>query len=184
MNRKSFQIKDEWATLITTRLLASKDIDRLEGMNSGNQKTVIPTVEMKYEVKTTVYCKDWSYKDYPMDTQTCDISFGSAPGSSIFTLYKEPGIYRHPNAYRAVNFNITIDFFEKNTSHHGNYVGMKIIMKRLEMSFLLKYYAPCAAIVLVSEIGFIIPVTVIPGRVALLVTQFLTLINLFIYEMA
>ena len=32
-------------------------------------------------------------------------------------------------------------------------------------------------------IGFIIPVTVIPGRVSLLVTQFLTLINLFIHQM-
>ena len=37
--------------------------------------------------------------------------------------------------------------------------------------------------VLVSEIGFVVPITAIPGRVALLVTQFLTLVNLFIYQM-
>ena len=183
MNRQSFKLKEEWASLITTRILTTKNINELDEKNDNTYECSIPTVEMKYEVKTTVYCKEWSYKDYPMDTQTCYISFGSASGSTIFTLYKEPGIYSHPNAYKAVNFNITIDFFEKNTSHHGNYVGMKIMMKRLEMSFLLKYYAPCAAIVLVSEIGFIIPVTVIPGRVALLVTQFLTLINLFIHQM-
>ena len=39
-------------------------------------------------------------------------------------------------------------------------------------------------IVLVAEIGFIIPASAIPGRVALLVTQFLTLINLFIHQMS
>ena len=49
--------------------------------------------------------------------------------------------------------------------------------------YMMKYYIPTMAVVLVSEIGFVIPLTAIPGRVALLVTQFLTLVNLFIYQM-
>ena len=65
----------------------------------------------------------------------------------------------------------------------NNRVGMEITMQRLTTSFFLKYYIPCVAIVLVSEIGFIIPLTAIPGRVALLVTQFLTLTNIFINSM-
>ena len=46
------------------------------------------------------------------------------------------------------------------------------------------YYIPSILIVLVSEIGFVVPVTAIPGRIGLLVTQFLTLINLFIHQMS
>ena len=39
------------------------------------------------------------------------------------------------------------------------------------------------AIVVVAQISFIIPMSAIPGRVALVVTQFLTLTNIFIHEM-
>ena len=48
--------------------------------------------------------------------------------------------------------------------------------------FLYMYYLPCMAIVLVSQISFIIPLSSIPGRVALVVTQFLTLTNIFIHQ--
>ena len=181
LNRKSFQIKDEWATLITTRLLTSKDIDHLEGRNSGNQKS--PTVEMKYEVKTTVFCEGWSYIKYPMDSQTCDVKFGSASASSIFKLFDKPENKHSQNTYDAVNFKMQILFFDQNHNDTSNHVGIKIKMTRLTISFILKYYAPCIAIVLVSEIGFVIPASAIPGRVSLLVTQFLTIINLFIYQM-
>ena len=56
-------------------------------------------------------------------------------------------------------------------------------MHRIRQSFYVKYYIPCGAIVLVSQLGFFIPVTAIPGRVSLLITLFLSLINLLIYQM-
>ena len=88
-------------------------------------------------------------------------------------LYTEPS-WSHWDQDKAEKLDATA--FKFNTWKEVNFNFML-------PSFLLKYYAPCAAIVLVSEIGFIIPVTVIPGRVGLLVTQFLTLINIFIHQM-
>ena len=61
-------------------------------------------------------------------------------------------------------------------------VGFNLTMKRVQQPYLLKYYLPCIAIVTVTQISFYIPPDAIPGRVALLVTQFLTLTNLFISE--
>ena len=61
-------------------------------------------------------------------------------------------------------------------------VGFNITMKRVQQPYLLKYYLPCIAIVTVTQISFYIPPDAIPGRIALLVTQFLTLTNLFISE--
>ena len=61
-------------------------------------------------------------------------------------------------------------------------VGFNITMKRIQQPYLLKYYLPCIAIVTVTQISFYIPPDAIPGRIALLVTQFLTLTNLFISE--
>ena len=62
-------------------------------------------------------------------------------------------------------------------------IKMAIKMTRLGTSYMVEYYLPCIGIILVSEIGFVIPVTAIPGRIGLLVTQFLTLTNLFIHQM-
>ena len=183
LNRQSFKLKDEWASLITTRVVTTKTINHLDGKNKNAYELSIPTVEMKYEVKTTIYCNHWSYYDYPMDHQRCNVSIGSASASSVFTMYTESRNYKCQFNYTAVNFNITTECLDQGKSEGSNKVVIEIMMRRLEMSFLLKYYAPCAAIVLVSEIGFLIPVTAIPGRVSLLVTQFLTLINLFIHQM-
>ena len=183
-NRQSFKMKEEWASLITTRILASKHINELDGMNNTEYEFSIPTVEMRYLVKTTVYCKKWTYSNYPMDHQTCDVAFGSLSGSSEFTLYNTPDNDSRPNNYKAANFDITISYLDRDENPGCNRVGMTFRMQRLTTSFFFKYYGPCTAIVLVSEIGFIIPVTAIPGRVGLLVTQFLTLINLFIHQMS
>ena len=61
--------------------------------------------------------------------------------------------------------------------------GFKIKLERIIQPYLLQYYIPCATIVLVSMISFLIPLTAIPGRVALVVTLFLTLTNIFTAEM-
>ena len=62
-------------------------------------------------------------------------------------------------------------------------VGFDIEMERILKPYIMEYYLPCVASILVSHIGFVIPVKSIPGRAALLVTQFLSLINLFIAGM-
>ena len=135
---------------------------------------------MKYEIQTIVFCS-FDHSDYPMDEQQCNITFGSSSSGAIFLL-NETHRQQHPShTYQAANFHVTISLFDEKS--FNNNVGIKIEMRRITTSFILKYYIPCVAIVLVSAIGFVIPASAIPGRIALLVTQFLTLINLFIYQM-
>ena len=78
-------------------------------------------------------------------------------------------------SYEAADFNVLVSFFDKETTSGNTVVGIGFTMDRMTFSFILKYYIPCMAIVILSIIGFIIPVSALPGRVALLVTQFLTL---------
>ena len=61
--------------------------------------------------------------------------------------------------------------------------GFNIELTRIFRPYLFQYYLPTAAIVIVSHISFMIPLSSIPGRVALMVTQFLTLTNIFILNM-
>merc|ERR1719510_1340151 len=43
---------------------------------------------------------------------------------------------------------------------------------------------PCATIVIISQISFLIPPEQVPGRISLLVTTFLILVNIFIGQQA
>ena len=139
---------------------------------------------MRYAIKTTVYCT-FEHSAYPMDEQRCDITFGSSSSGAIFVLNETHRKQQPSNTYEAANFDVSITFCDDQKIQGINNVGIKIQMKRVTTSFILKYYIPSMAIVFVTIMGFIIPVsaTLDNGRVALLVTLFLTLINLFIYHM-
>ena len=58
-------------------------------------------------------------------------------------------------------------------------VGFKLILKRYFNKHFLNYYVPSSTFVVVSWASFIIPPDVIPGRMGLLITLLLVLVNLF-----
>ena len=169
-NRTYLKQDEEWKSLISSKILGG-------GTNN---------IELKYEMKFTVYCSFY-YSRYPMDQQTCTVGIGSASKSEIFVLDPAPdvkdAIYHVKNAYISDNFDMMIGFVDNGIKNGSNTIEIRIEMCRLLTSFLYMYYVPCITIVFVSLIGFVIPVSAIPGRIGLLVTQFLTLTNLSIYQM-
>ena len=168
-NRTYFKQDEEWKSLISSKIL-----------------TATNEVELRYEMKFAVYCR-FDHSTYPMDKQTCNVSIGSASNSEIFVLHPVPvdinGTYHVKNKYRADNFDMAIQFYDNGIDYGNNIIGIMVSMCRLPNAFIFMYYLPCITIVLVSLIGFVIPVSAIPGRIALLVTQFLTLTNLSINQM-
>ena len=182
-NRTSSQ-NDERILLMGSKILSSEKRSELnEKIGEGDQHSKTG-IELRYEIKTTVFCT-FDYSAYPMDIQRCNITFGSGCSGAIFVL-NEMHHEQHPtNTYEAANFDISIWYYDGKTSQNNNNVAIEIELRRMTASFILKYYIPCMAIVLVSIISFIIPVsvTVDVGRVSLLVTLFLTLITLFISHM-
>ena len=66
-----------------------------------------------------------------------------------------------------------------------NVTDMKvdIVLERQVAKYIYQYYIPSVTIVIATSFSFIIPLSAIPGRVALIVTQFLTLTNIFINQM-
>ena len=61
-------------------------------------------------------------------------------------------------------------------------VAFKITLTRTLRPFLMKYYLPSIAIVISSQISFVIPIQSLPARTALVATMFLSLISLFISQ--
>ena len=83
----------------------------------------------------------------------------------------------------SLGFIITKNLEEGLDGNKDAYVGITFKMVRILSPFIFQYHLPAAAIVFVSQVSFIIPPSAIPGRIGLLATLFLTLINLFINHM-
>ena len=58
-------------------------------------------------------------------------------------------------------------------------VGFKLRLERNYNKHILSYYLPSLLIVLLSWVSFVIPPEAIPGRMALLITLILVLVNMF-----
>ena len=56
--------------------------------------------------------------------------------------------------------------------------GFDIKLQRIIQPYVFQYYFPCAAIVIISLISFLIPLSAIPGRVGVMVTQFLSMTSI------
>ena len=87
--------------------------------------------------------------------------------------------------YHSVNFDVKASVVEimKSETNGLQTVGLDIKLSRVIHPFMMKYYMPCNLIIVVSQCSFIIPLTALPGRVALIVTQFLTLTSIFLQQM-
>ena len=64
------------------------------------------------------------------------------------------------------------------TLYERSVAGFQFSLKRRRNPILINTYLPCMMLLLISFIGFFIPVDMIPGRMALLVTIFLMLVNI------
>ena len=91
-------------------------------------------------------------------------------------------MYHKTESYTISNFDMTIRFVDEGEPVGSNTVGMDVEMSRLLTSFVMIYYIPCIAIVIACSLSFVMP-DYPEGRAGLLVTLFLTLTNLFIYQM-
>ena len=118
----------------------------------------------------------FDFSSFPFDTNRCTfLQFGN--DGSVLSLAA---------AENRIEWSHEIDGFKIEIGNVGqlgkNSAGFNIAIKRMIEPYLYQYYLPCIAIVAVSQISFLIPLNAIPGRVALVVTQFLTLTNIFMHQ--
>ena len=163
---------------------------------------LIPNITTLYAEKSwtaTLLCK-FDFRRFPFDTQHCKFRQRFQSTSDVVKLFlfspfaskwannqtrdgKMDWIYTGEGVRVTITPIGTLTDPTTITQNSTGDFGFNITLQRISQAYLFQYYFPCAAIVVVSHISFVIPLTAIPGRVALVVTQFLTLTNIFIYEM-
>ena len=134
-----------------------------------------------FEARATVFC-DFNYFRYPMDTQTCDFVMSSAypfPDIVIFKLESSEFGTTFNNS-NTDDFILDITFNDIVNGFSG--ISFVLRLERCLLPYMMKYYLPCMAMVIVSFISFLLALNSIPARVALLVNVFLTLTNILIAQ--
>ena len=87
------------------------------------------------------------------------------------------------NGLKNEKFDVVVQPLVKNvymteTNETFSLTGFELVMKRSLTPFIINVYIPTYLLTTASFIGFLIPVEVVPGRMALLVTIFLMLVNM------
>ena len=174
----ALKIRSEWISMISAKVLVPNDLSNLRDQDSTS-----PNIEVTYQIKSSVYCS-FDHSKYPMDKQECNVTIGSNSYGAIFVLDDTDENNENAMIYSTSNFDISSTIFDNNRHDSGNNtIGISVVLTHGVEPYLFKYYIPSIAIVTISMMGFTMPLTALPERVALLVTQFLTLTELFIHEM-
>ena len=112
-------------------------------------------------------------------------SYSHQSDEVTFGIYKFKNLLNEQSATATVlGYNAKAEKLDAWISNYGedekySNVGFKIKLKREYVRHVINYYMPSGIFVLVSWISFLIPPDVIPGRMGLLITVLLVLINLF-----
>eukprot|EP00095_Tigriopus_kingsejongensis_P000172 maker-scaffold487_size158652-snap-gene-0.40 protein:Tk00172 transcript:maker-scaffold487_size158652-snap-gene-0.40-mRNA-1 annotation:"gamma-aminobutyric acid receptor subunit delta-like" len=144
-------------------------------------------VEYNIKVTVTFSCR-MVFDDYPFDSHTCTFLVGSyyytkdvVTCKSTFDNPLENDPSRQRNLQHHIEFSNLTNEYKVIELSSGEYMacGFQIHMRRKRYQLIFQIYLPCILFVCVSWVSFLIRPLVVPGRMALLVTLFLVLVNIF-----
>ena len=160
-----------------TTLIFAKGESTLWPATEPNETKII----QEMDVRISLFC-DFDFAMFPLDTQYCRLMESNEDDGGLELLLSPRTSKEEVNTLIKDGFNFT-STMQEYTDKNNTFVGLKIKIQRIISPYVYQYYLPCAAIVVVAQISFIIPPSAIPGRIGLLATLFLTLSNMFISHM-
>jgi len=141
------------------------------------------TINYELGVRITISCR-MNFDDYPLDAHTCQFQVGSYYDTKETVTCKAHFIY-NVERQRSLQHFLTIEDlpeeFHTVVIPSGNYsaCGFQVRLQRKQMQSMFQVYLPSCMFVIVSWVSFMVKPEVVPGRMAMLVTLFLVLINIF-----
>ena len=130
-----------------------------------------------------VFCR-FDFSKYPFDEQICYFAMASYNLTVTIGTQKAWGYIRE-NQFDFGGYDLNRTYFSTDAEYNKEleanigFFGFQINMTRQIETYFYQYYLPCMTIVTTSIFSFIVPLTAIPGRVMIVVTQFLTLTTVF-----
>jgi len=141
------------------------------------------TIHYELGVRITISCR-MMFDDYPLDAHTCQFQVGSYYDTEKTVKCSSQYVYdesRQRSLQHFIEFEPLPERDQSVVLPSGTYAacGFQVKLVRKTMQYLVQVYLPSGMFVLVSWVSFLIKPEVVPGRMAMLVTLFLVLINIF-----
>ncbi|XP_040576873.1 glutamate-gated chloride channel subunit beta [Lepeophtheirus salmonis] len=127
------------------------------------------------------------FDKYPLDSHICKFRVGSTNFNIKRMRFAETLLTFDPTLRNTIlDYSMSMDLLREEDrileyGALGNYsiTGIEINFIRHKLKYLYVYYLPSGLFVVVSWASFLIPPEIVPGRMAMLITLFLVLINIF-----
>jgi len=124
---------------------------------------------------------------FPLDTQICKFQVGSYSYDMSRMEFDVSTLGYIQNTQSIIlDYAINIKnlhrrdrLFDAGALGNFSLAGFEMTLERHFTSYIITYYLPSGLFVVVSWISFLIPPDIVPGRMALLITLFLVLVNIF-----
>ena len=162
--------------------LGSTDLaNKLFTANNFRGKSSVVMAIIRWRL--TISCP-FDFSHFPFDIHKCPLIIRFMNMNVTYPLHKfswlEEEVQKEAEGFRIKMIKMGSKKYKtENLNMHWSEMGYDIELERQPEKYIYQYYIPCSLIVIASSCSFIIPLSAIPGRVALVVTQFLTLINIF-----
>ena len=145
----------------------------------GNSSVVMAITRWRLTISC---CFDFSH--FPFEVHKCPLIIRFMNMNVTYPshkfLWSKEEVQKEADGFRIkLDKMDTKKYITENLNMYWSEMGYDIESERQPEKYIYQYYIPCSLIVIASSCSFIIPLSAIPGRVALVVTQFLTLINIF-----
>ena len=131
---------------------------------------------------------NFDFSNYPLDDQNCNFRMvlydvNVTFYDHLFMDYGFPALKEiEMQGFKITKTLVGSVYIDLDSFIPYSAFGIEFKIKRIIKPYLMQYYIPCFTIVVVSFLSFVVPISAIPGRVGLVVTQFLTLTTIFIHQ--
>ena len=176
-------IKDLWYPDLEIYGLEKFHLHKVLKEMSGVRIIKNQSIDYELRVVITISCQ-MDFNDYPLDTHICPFQIGSYFGT-VSTVTCSSQFEFDEKRQRSLQY--FTEIIPLSTEHQnvtlpsGEYAacGFTIGLHRMRMQNLIQVYLPTTMFVMTSWVSFLIKPEVVPGRMALLITLFLVLTNIF-----
>ena len=161
---------------------------KMNGVLSENKFSSDSTVVLAYPKWSVKIACEFDFSKYPFDRNHCPFLMMANDLELVMLKshqVNETWLSKEQTDFDGFTVRNKVVLINENINKWipQNGFGINITIIRHIEPYLYQYYIPTILIVVSSFFSFFIPLTAIPGRVAILVTQFLTLTSIFIHEM-
>ena len=185
VNKKELKYLHDPDILNHVHIISGKSTDRRFIQGKFDSNATLIRAYMQWHA--TVSC-NFDFSNYPLDDQDCTFRMVLYDVNVTFYdhLFMDYG-FSAQKYIEMQGFTITKTlagslYLELDSFLPYSVFGIEFKIKRIIKPYVMQYYAPCFAIVMVSFLSFVVPMSAIPGRIGLVVTQFLTLTTILIHQ--